>query len=61
MNTKYETIHVECYSSFKVNERPVAFTFQERRLEISEIMDRWYEGGIDARWTGISTPLSFFV
>ena len=48
MTTKYETIQFECYSGYKVNERPVAFTFQERRLEIAEIMDRWYDGGIDA-------------
>lgn len=42
----YEKIPVECYSGFKVNERPVAFTFQERRWEVAEIVDRWYEGGL---------------
>jgi hypothetical protein len=25
--------------------RPMAFTYQGQRFEISEIMDRWYEGG----------------
>lgn len=41
-------IKVECYSGFKANERPVAFTYQAQRLEIQEIVDRWYEGGLDS-------------
>ena len=41
-----ETIAVECYAGYKANERPVAFTFQGRRREIVEIVDRWYEGGL---------------
>ncbi len=44
----YEQISVERYSGFKADERPVAFTFQERRWEIAEIIDRWYEGGLKA-------------
>ena len=44
----YEPISVECYSGFRADERPVAFTFQERRREIAEIIDRWYEGGLKA-------------
>ncbi len=44
----YEAIHVECYSGYRLNERPTAFTFRERRREILEIVDRWYEGNIDA-------------
>lgn len=43
----YEQIPVECYSGYKANERPAAFTFQERRWEVAEIVDRWYEGGIE--------------
>ena len=45
-NEDYEQIQVECYSGYKSNERPIAFTFQNRRREISEIVDRWYEGGV---------------
>jgi len=45
-NMEYGRIPVECRSGYKVNEYPVAFTFQGRRWEVSEIMDRWYEGGI---------------
>lgn len=41
----YERIEVECYSGYKANERPVAFTFQGVRREVQEIIDRWYEGG----------------
>ncbi len=43
-----EVIAVECYSGYKANERPVAFTFQGRRREIVEIVDRWYEGDLQA-------------
>ncbi|MCE5209966.1 MAG: hypothetical protein LLG40_00210 [Deltaproteobacteria bacterium] len=45
----YEKVEVECYSGYKANERPAAFVYQGRRLEIAEILDRWYEGGLDAR------------
>jgi len=44
----YKDIEVECYSGFKANERPVAFTYQGQRQEIQEIVDRWYEGGLDS-------------
>ncbi len=47
-DVKYERIQVECYSGYKINERPTAFAYQGRRWEISEILDRWYEGGTDA-------------
>jgi hypothetical protein len=44
----YEQIQVECCSGYKINERPVAFTYQGRLWEIQEIIDRWYEGDLDA-------------
>ncbi|MBW1980482.1 MAG: hypothetical protein JRJ12_04625 [Deltaproteobacteria bacterium] len=44
----YERVAVECYSGYRSNERPLAFTHRERRWEITEILDRWYEGGIRA-------------
>lgn len=44
----YQEIQVECYSGFKVHERPVAFIYQGERLEIQDIIDRWYEGGLDS-------------
>jgi hypothetical protein len=42
-----ESIDVECYSGHRANERPVAFTLRDRRYEIREIVDRWYEGGVE--------------
>ncbi|HOI73770.1 MAG TPA: hypothetical protein PLO63_06425 [Syntrophales bacterium] len=47
-NPVFKEISVECYSGFKANERPVAFTFEGERREILEITDRWYEGGLDS-------------
>jgi len=44
----FEQIHVECYSGYKANEHPVAFIFQDRRWEVAEIVDRWYEGSSEA-------------
>ena len=43
-----ETVVVESYSGYKANERPVAFTFQGRRWEVTEIVDRWYEVDLQA-------------
>ncbi len=44
----FEKVVVECYSGYNLNEKPVAFTFQGRRQEIEEIIDRWYEGEIES-------------
>jgi hypothetical protein len=43
----FEAIKVECYSGYKVNERPVAFVFEGKRWHIVDIIDRWYEGEIE--------------
>jgi hypothetical protein len=40
-------IEVECYSGHRASERPVAFTLGDRRFEVKEIVDRWYEGGLE--------------
>lgn len=40
-----ERIDVECYSGHRADERPVAFTLRDRRFEVEEVVDRWYEGG----------------
>lgn len=48
MNDSDQHIRVEAYSGYKANERPVAFIFQGHRWEISEILDRWYEGGVNS-------------
>ena len=43
----FQIIQVECVSGYKAEERPVAFTHAGVRREIMEIVDRWYEGGLD--------------
>jgi hypothetical protein len=48
MNNRGQHIQVEAYSGYKTNERPVAFIFHGCRMEISEILDRWYEGGVES-------------
>ena len=42
-----ERIDVECFSGHRANERPVAFTLRDRRLEVDQVVDRWYEGGLE--------------
>jgi hypothetical protein len=42
----YESIEVECYSGYRVNERPLAFIHRGRRWAVAEVIDRWYEGGV---------------
>lgn len=44
----FEQVKVECYSGYKANERPMAFTYQGRRWEVTGIIDCWYEGGLTA-------------
>ena len=43
----FEDIRVDCYAGYKGEETPRAFVYQEKRYEILEIIDRWYEGGLD--------------
>lgn len=40
-------IQVESYSGFKADERPRYFHLGERKLEVKEILDRWYGQGHD--------------
>ena len=39
-----ERVDVACYGGYKAHERPQAFVFRGRRWEVTEILDRWYEG-----------------
>jgi hypothetical protein len=43
----FEDVEVESYSGYKGEESPRAFVYLSRRYEILEILDRWYEGGVD--------------
>ena len=44
----YMLVHVETFSGYKEDERPVAFLYHAKRHEISDITDRWYEGNVDS-------------
>ena len=39
-------LHVECYSGYRADERPLRFSFMARpdapKLEVKDILDRWY-------------------
>ena len=35
-------LKVKCYSGYKSNERPVAFSLHNRDYEVKEIVDQWY-------------------
>lgn len=35
-------IRVECHSGYKANERPLRFFLGERKVEVRELLDRWY-------------------
>jgi hypothetical protein len=47
LGKEFEPAQVDCYSGYKINERPVAFTFHGGRMDIFDILDRWYEGGVN--------------
>ncbi len=39
------TIHVESYSGYRADERPVRFVLAGRTFEVMEVEDRWYSPG----------------
>ena len=45
----FEPIQVTCYSGYKSNESPRSFVWNERVLNITRIVDRWYDSSVDAR------------
>ena len=40
-----QIIHVECYSGYKADERPMKLHLAGRALEIIAVEDRWYSPG----------------
>jgi hypothetical protein len=38
-------LKVKCYSDYKVNQRPISFTINNREFVIEEILDQWYGPG----------------
>ncbi len=47
---KLTSIRVECYAGYKADESPRRFFWQDRWVEIEEIVDRWHQGGVDLEW-----------
>lgn len=43
-------IEVESHSGYKADEYPKCFYWNEERIEILEIVDRWYQGETDPEW-----------
>ena len=35
-------LRVETYSGYKADERPVRFEWKGRKLEVTQVLDRWY-------------------
>ena len=42
-------VKVDCYAGYKAEESPHAFWWQDQRIEVEEVVDRWYQGGVDPR------------
>jgi hypothetical protein len=38
-------LHVECYSGYKADERPVRVQLGGQMIDVSEVEDRWYAPG----------------
>ena len=38
-------LHVECYSGYKADERPIRIQLGEQMVEVAEVEDRWYSPG----------------
>ena len=45
----FDDIEVESYAGYKGEESPRAFVHLGKRFEVLEILDRWYEGGVDPK------------
>jgi len=45
----FDPIEVACYEGYKANESPCSFVWGGRIYRINDIVDRWYEGGLDEK------------
>jgi len=43
-------IQVECYAGAKADETPRRFTWNEHTIEVSEVLDRWYQVESRPEW-----------
>lgn len=42
VNSLPKKIEVVAYSGYKANERPLYFILDQKRLEVQNVIDRWY-------------------
>lgn len=42
----WKRIEVDCYAGYKANESPRSMVLDSRMIKITQILDRWYEGGV---------------
>lgn len=49
MNMK-ESVRVECYAGYKADEEPKSIYWKDKKYEIKEIPDRWYQGNVNPEW-----------
>ncbi len=45
---KWVEVQVECYEGYRSRETPRRLITKDAVIEIKEILDRWYEGGVQA-------------
>jgi hypothetical protein len=43
-------IQVECYAGAKADETPRRFKWEERFMEVGEVLDRWYQVESQPEW-----------
>lgn len=43
----FEITQTECYCGAKGDEYPRSFKYSDQQVVISEILDRWYESGVN--------------
>jgi hypothetical protein len=43
-------IQVECYAGAKADETPRRFSWEERLIEVVEVIDRWYQVENQPEW-----------
>ena len=44
---RFIPVTVECYSGYRADEYPKAFIFENKRYEVKEVTDRWYQGDLN--------------
>ena len=50
------SIHVECYAGAKADETPRRFVWEERTIEVAEVLDRWYQ--VESNLSGPAPTIS---